>query len=66
MSAARKSKCAPALESQGAVSGLELGIESEHFDLLPSKQDLCRVDFDDSSIPKLHKDYFTTYVDAFE
>ena len=65
MSAARKSKCAPALETHGAVSGLELEIESEHFDLRPTRQDLCRVDFDDSSILKLHKDYFTNYVDAF-
>jgi hypothetical protein len=65
MSAARKSKCALALETQRVVSGLELTIESEHFDLLPTNQDLRRVDFDDSSILKLHKDYFTNYVDVF-
>ena len=48
MSAARKSKCAPALGTHGAVSGLELGIESGHFGFIPTNQDPCRIRFDET------------------
>ena len=50
------------IDINGIVTTNHLGIAPEDFDIIPNNQDLYCVDFDDSAILKLRKDYFTNYV----
>jgi hypothetical protein len=51
-----------AIDTNGAVRSFMLDIEPEDFDIIPPNQDLYCVDFDNSAVVKLRRDYFTNYV----
>jgi hypothetical protein len=51
-----------AIDTNGVIMTNFLGIAPEHFDIIPTNQDFYFINYDDRTLMKLHKEYFSNYV----